>query len=69
MKSYRIEYRDHSWDNTSVIVVSADSPQEAIKKAGIKNTWEYIVSEPYPMRLGNSFITLATELIRHTGRR
>ena len=52
MKFFKIKYRRFSYDNTSVIVVSADSPAEAIKKAGLQDAHECNVSEYVPYKLG-----------------
>lgn len=53
MKFFEIKYRRLSWNNTNVIVVSADSSAEAIKKAGLQGAYEYSVSEYVPYKLGN----------------
>ena len=57
MKYFKIEYRLFSWDNNSIIVVSADSPAEAIKKAGLQNACECSISEYAPYKLGNKTYT------------
>ena len=57
MKYFKIEYRINSYDNTSVIVVSADSPAEAIEKAGLQNAYECNVSEYVPYKLANKLYT------------
>lgn len=57
MKFFKIEYRTHSWDSISVIVVSANSPAEAIEKAGLQDAYEYSVSEYIPYKLGNKTYT------------
>ena len=53
MKFFKIEYRLFSWEDTGVIVVSANSPAEAIEKAGLQDAYEYSVSKYIPYRLGN----------------
>lgn len=53
MKHFKIEYRLFSWDNNSIIVVSADNPAEAIKKAGLQDAYKCNVSEYVPYKTGN----------------
>ena len=69
MRCFKIEYSKSPSEGTSVINVLADSPYDAIKKAGLQNVWEYTVSECITRKLGSRFIVLSIELIRHTGRR
>ena len=68
MRCFKIKYRTNPTEKANVMEVSADSPQDAIKKAGVQTAWEYIVSEYITHKLGNSFIVLSAELIRHAGR-
>ena len=53
MKFFEIKYCLFSWEDIGVIVVSADSPAEAIKKAGLQDAYEYSVKEYIPYKLGN----------------
>ena len=53
MKFFKIEYRQFSWENIGVIIVSASSPAEAIEKAGLQDAYEYSASEYIPYKLGN----------------
>ena len=53
MKFFEIKYRLFSWEDIGVIIVSADSPAEAIEKAGLQDAYEYSVSEYIPYKLGN----------------
>ena len=53
MKFFKIEYRQFSWDNIGIIVVSADNAENAIEKAGLQDAYEYSVSEYIPYKLGN----------------
>lgn len=53
MKFFEIEYCLFSWEDIGVIVVSADSPAEAIRKAGLQDAYEYSVKEYIPYNLGN----------------
>ena len=53
MKFFEIEYRLYSWEDTGVIVVSANSPAEAIEKARLQDAYQYSVSEYTPYKLGN----------------
>ena len=53
MKFFKIEYRQFSWENIGIIVVSADNAENAIEKAGLHNALEYSVSEYIPYKLGN----------------
>ena len=53
MKFFKIEYRLFSWEDTGVIVVSANSPAEAIEKSRLQGAYEYSVSKYIPYRLGN----------------
>ena len=53
MKFFKIEYRQFSWENIGIIVVSADNAENAIEKAGLQDAYEYSVSEYIPYRLGN----------------
>ena len=53
MKFFEIKYRLFSWEDIGVIIVSTDSPAEAIEKAGLQDAYEYSVSEYIPYKLGN----------------
>lgn len=53
MKFFKIEYRQFSWEDIGVIVVSANSPAEAIEKAGMQDAYEYSVSKYIPYKLRN----------------
>ena len=53
MKFFKIEYRQFSWEDIGVIVVSADNAENAIEKAGLQDAYEYSVSEYVPYKLGN----------------
>ena len=53
MKFFKIEYRQFSWENIGIIVVSADNAENAIEKARLHDTLEYSVSEYIPYKLGN----------------
>ena len=53
MKFFQIKYRLFSREDIGVIVVSADSPAEAIEKARLQDAYEYSVSEYIPYNLGN----------------
>lgn len=53
MKFFKIEYRLFSYEDIGVIVVSANSPAEAIEKAGLQGAYEYSVSKYIPYNLGN----------------
>lgn len=43
MKCFKIKYRKHPLEEANVIEVFADSPQEAIEKAGLQNVYGYLV--------------------------
>ena len=53
MKFFKIEYRQFSWEDIGVIVVSADNAENAIEKARLQDAYEYSVSEYIPYKLGN----------------
>ena len=53
MKFFKIEYRQFSWENIGVIVVSANNAENAIEKARLQDALEYSVSEYVPYKLGN----------------
>ena len=53
MKFFKIEYRQFSWENIGIIVVSADNAENAIEKARLHDALEYSVSEYIPYKLGN----------------
>ena len=53
MKFFEIKYRLFSWEDIGVIIVSADSPAEAIKKARLQDAYAYSVKEYIPYKLGN----------------
>ena len=53
MKFFEIKYRLFSWEDIGVIIVSADSPAEAIEKAGLQDAYAYSVKEYIPYKLGN----------------
>ena len=53
MKFFKIEYRLFSCEDIGVIIVSADSPAEAIEKAGLQDAYAYSVKEYIPYKLGN----------------
>ncbi|MEE1070963.1 MAG: hypothetical protein U0L26_00955 [Cellulosilyticum sp.] len=57
MKFFKIEYRLYSWEGTGVIVVSADNPAEAIKKAGLQDAYECNIRKYVPYRVGNKLYT------------
>ena len=52
MSVFKIEYRLFP-DEYIVIVVSANSPEEAIEKANIQDAYMYRISKYLPYRLGN----------------
>ena len=53
MKFFKIEYRQFSWEDIGVIVVSADNAENAIEKAGLQDAYEYSIKEYIPYKLGN----------------
>ena len=53
MKFFKIEYRQFSWENIGVIVVSANNAENAIEKARLQDAYEYSVKEYIPYKLGN----------------
>ena len=55
MKFFEIEYSLFSWEDIGTIVVSANSPAEAIEKAGLQDAYEYSVSEYIPYKGNKSY--------------
>ena len=55
MKFFKIEYRYYSWEQDSgIMLVTANSPAEAIEKAEIQDAYEYSVHEyTSPYKLGS----------------
>ena len=53
MKFFKIEYRQFSWEDIGVIVVSANNAENAIEKARLQDAYEYSVKEYIPYKLGN----------------
>ena len=52
MRVFKIEYRLFP-DKYNVIVVSANSPEEAVEKANIQDAYMYHISKYVPYKLGN----------------
>ena len=54
MKFFKIEYRLYSWEQDSgSMLVSANSPAEAIEKARMQDAYEYSVNSVSEYKLGN----------------
>ena len=67
MKFFKIEYRQFSWENISIIIVSADNAENAIEKARLHDALEYSVSEYIPYKLGNKSYSPVDELVSKEG--
>ena len=62
MKFYKIEYRYYYWEQDSgVMIISANSPAEAIEKAELQDAYEYSVHEYIsPLRMYAVYYSLAS---------